>query len=92
MEITDVFPRDNTPIPLKVITITELVDVFPKDATRNGINQTRLTHLPIVSTPFSQLGDKNCRVIVDNNSCTNVVFFEVFENDGLKSLPPLSSV
>ena len=78
------FPKDNNPIPSEVTTITELVDVFSKNVTRNGINQTHLTYLLIVSIAFSQLGDKNCRVIVDNESCTNAVFFEVFENDGLK--------
>jgi len=71
----------------EVTTIKELADVFPKDMTCNGINQTHLTDLPIVSTAFSQIEYKNCRVIVDNESCTNVVFFDVFENDGLQSLP-----
>jgi len=65
----------------------ELVDVFPKDVTHNGISQTHLTHLPIVSTAFSQIVYTNCGVIVDNGSCTNAVFFEVFKNKGLKSLP-----
>jgi len=86
-EITDVFSKENDPIPSEVTTIMELVDVFPKDVTRNGICQTHLTHLPIVSTTFSQLRVKNCKVIVDNGSCTNAIFFKVFKNDGLKSLP-----
>ena len=71
----------------EITTITELVDVFPKDVTHDDISQPHLTHLPIVSTAFSQIGYWNCRVIVDNTSCTNVVFYEVFENDGLKSVP-----
>ena len=71
----------------EVTAITELVDVFPKDVTRNGINQTHLTDLPIVSTAFSQIEYKNYRVIIDDRSCTNTVFFEAFENNGLKSLP-----
>ena len=58
-----------------------------KDVTRNGISQTHLTYLPIISTAFSQIGYKNCKVIVNNENCTNAVFFELFENDGLKSLP-----
>jgi len=83
MEITCVFLKDNNPIPSEVTTITELVDVFPKNVTRNGISQTHLTHLPIVSTAFSQLGGKNCRIIVDNERYTNAIFFEIFENDRL---------
>jgi len=67
--------------------ITELVDVFPKDVTHNDISQILSSHLSIISTALSQNRYKNCRVIADNGSCTNVVFFEVFENDGLKSLP-----
>ena len=67
--------------------ITELVDVFPKDVTRNGISETLSRRLSIISTALSQKGSKNFRVIVDNESCTNVVFFEVFENDRLMSLP-----
>ena len=52
MEINDVFPKDNTLIPLEV-TRTELVIVFPEDVIHNGISQTHLTYLPIVSTIFS---------------------------------------
>ena len=52
MEITDVFLQTIT----EVTIITELVDVFTKDVTRNGISQTHLTHLPIVSTTFLQIG------------------------------------
>ena len=85
-EIIDVFSKDNTPISSEVTTIAELVDIFLHDLTRN-ISQIHLTHLHIVTTIFSQKRYKNCRVIVDNRSCTNVVFFEVFENDGLKLLP-----
>ena len=65
----------------------ELVDVFPKDVTHNDISQTPLSHLTIISTALSQKEYKHCKFIVDNGSCTNVVFFEVFENDGLKWLP-----
>ena len=82
-EITNVFLKTIT----EVTIITELVDVFTKDVTRNGISQTHLTHLPIVNTAFSQIRDKNCKVIVDNESCNNAVFFEIFENDGLKLFP-----
>jgi len=67
--------------------ITELIDVFPKDVAHNDISQTPQSHLSIISTALSQKGYKNCRVIVDNESCTNVVFFEIFENDGLKLVP-----
>jgi len=51
----------------------ELVDVFSKDVIGNGMSQTYLTHLPIVSTAFSQLGDKNCRVVMDKGKCTNAI-------------------
>jgi len=76
--------------------IMKRVDVFPKDVTHNDINQTPFSHLSIISIALSKKRYKNCRVIVDNGSCTNVVLFEVFENvvlfevfenDGLKSLP-----
>jgi len=62
--------------------ITEF-NVFPNPRDTD----TPLTHFLIVSTALSQIRYKNCRVIVDNRSRTNAVFFEVFENDGLKSLP-----
>jgi len=64
--------------------ITELIDVFPKDVTHNDISQTPSSLLFIISTALSQKEYKNCRVIVDNESGTNV-FFEVFKNNGLKS-------
>jgi len=85
-KIIDV-PKDNILIHLKVTSvIMKFVDVFPKDITSNNIRDTILTYFPIVSTPLSQIEYKKCRVIVDNESCTNAVFFEIFENDGLKSL------
>ena len=77
-ELDDDIVETNILISPEVTTITELVDVFPKDVTRNGINLTHLTHLPIINTAFSQWGYKNCRVIVDNESYTNAIFFEVF--------------
>ena len=67
--------------------ITELVDVFSKYVTHNEISQTPSSLLFTISTALLQKGYKNCTTIVDDESCTNVVFFEVFENDGLKSLP-----
>ena len=67
--------------------ITELVNVFSKDVTHKGISETLSNHLSIISTALSQKGYNNYRIIEDNESCTNVVFFEVFKNDGLKSLP-----
>jgi len=75
-----IFPEDT-------LVIMEIVDVFAKDVTHYGISQTPSSHLSIISTALSQKGSKNFRVIVDNESCTNVVFFEVFENDRLMSLP-----
>ena len=51
--------------------ITELIDVFSKDVIHNGISQTPFSYLSIVSTALSQKENKNCRVIVDNRSCTN---------------------
>ena len=71
----------------EVTIITELVDLFPNDMTCNGIRHTHLTYLSIISTAFLQIGYKNCKVIVDNESFTNAVFFELFKNNGLKSLP-----
>jgi len=86
-ELGDDVVEPNTLIfPEVTPVITEVVDVFPRDVTHNGISQTLLNHLSIISTALSQKG-YNCRVTVDNESCTNVIFFEAFKNDGLKSLP-----
>ena len=70
MEFTVVF-HDSTLSPHEVTpAITEFVDAFPEDPvdeevcegediTHNCIKHTPLIHLPIVSTVFSQLGEKN---------------------------------
>ena len=58
-ELDDDIVESRTLIFPEVTTITKLVDVFPKDVIRNGISQAHLTHLPIVSTAFSQIRYKN---------------------------------
>ena len=83
----DIIESSTLIFPEVIPVITKLVDVFPKDVTHNTISQTPLSHLSIISIELSQKGYKNCRVIVDNGSCTNALFFDVSENDGLKLLP-----
>ena len=86
MKITDLSPKDNILIPPEVTTvITEFVDVFSKNITPNCIKDTHLTHLPTWHCIFTIR--RQTVVIMDNESCTNAVFFEAFENDGLKLLP-----
>jgi len=88
VELGDDIVESSTLISDEVIpVIMKLVDIFLKDVTYNDISQTLSSHLSIISIALSQKGYKNCKVIVDNWSCTNVVFFELFENDGLKLLP-----
>ena len=36
---------------------------------------------------FTKIGNQNCKVIVDCESCINIVFSELFGADGLKSVP-----
>ena len=36
---------------------------------------------------FTKIGDKNCKVNVDRESCINALFYKLIENDGLKTLP-----
>ena len=77
-ELDDDFDDDHE---VKTLYTAALVVPLHKPKKKNDRKGTAIFHT------FNKLGDKNCKVIVNSESCINAVSSEVIENDELKVLP-----